>query len=287
MKQKQLKLTLAQIDCVLGELEPNLEKHYQAIEEAIEKKSELIIFPELSLTGYSLKDAVFQVAIRPDDDKLKKLRQLSKHIAIDVGLVEMSDKYEFFNTQLVFYNGEVIAKHRKVYLPTYSLFEEKRYFSAGTRFRAFDMPFGKIGLLVCEDMWHPNSALIQAHDGASIIIVSAAGVARGATQAEKPQNVMVWETLNRAMAVFTTSYIVFVNRVGVEDGILFWGGSEIIHPSGNSLVQAPYFQETNLHVDLNLVELKHARVNTQLLKEEKFDLIIHEFQRIAKINREY
>ncbi|MHB2156290.1 nitrilase-related carbon-nitrogen hydrolase [Calditrichota bacterium GD2] len=282
-----LKLTIAQQNCVLGELENNLEKHYQAIEEAIEHKSKLIVFPELSLTGYFLRDAVVEVALHIDDAKLNHLRDLSQHIAIDVGLVELSDKYEFFNTQVIFYQGEVIAMHRKVYLPTYSLFEEKRYFSSGTRIRAFDTPIGKLGLLICEDMWHPTSGLILAHDGASIIIVSAAGVARGVSEDDKPQNVRVWETLNRSMAVFTTSFIVFANRVGVEDGVPFWGGSEIIHPSGKSLIQAPYFKEFNLHCEIDLLELKHARVNTQLLKEENFDLLLYEFKRIAEQNRQY
>ena len=284
---ESLKLTIAQQNCVLADVERNLEKHYQAIEEAIEQKSQLIVFPELSLTGYFLRDAVFDVALHIEDAKFDRLRSLSQHIAIDVGLVELGDKFEFFNTQLIFYKGEVIARHRKVYLPTYSLFEEKRYFNAGTRIRAFDTPIGKLGLLICEDMWHPTSGLILAHDGASIIIVSAAGVARGITESEKPQNVQVWETLNRSMAVFTTSFIVFANRVGVEDGVPFWGGSEIIHPSGRSQIQAPYFKEFNLHTEINLLELKHARVNTQLLKEENFDLLQYEFKRIAEQNRHY
>jgi len=282
-----LKLTIAQQNCVLADVDRNLGKHYQAIEEAIEQKSQLIVFPELSLSGYFLRDAVMDVALHIDDKKLDKLRQLSEHIAIDVGLVELGNKFEFFNTQVVFYKGEIIARHRKVYLPTYSLFEEKRYFNAGTRIRAFDSPFGKIGLLICEDMWHPTSSLILAHDGASIIIVSAAGVARGINENEKPQNVQVWETLNHSMAVFTTSFIVFANRVGVEEGVTFWGGSEIIHPSGLSLVQAPYFEEFNLHAEINLLELKHARVNTQLLKEENFELLQYEFKRIAEQNKNY
>ncbi len=283
----RLKLTIAQQNCVLADLDRNLEKHYQAIEEAIDHKSQFIVFPELSLTGYFLRDAVVDMALQVNDAKLNKLRKLSDHIAINIGLVELGDKFEFFNTQLVFYKGEIIAHHRKVYLPTYSLFEEKRYFNAGTRIRAFDTPFGKIGLLICEDMWHPTSGLILAHDGASIIIVSAAGVARGSTQSDKPQNVQIWETLNRSMAVFTTSFIVFANRVGVEEGVTFWGGSEIIHPAGHALVQAPYFEEFNLHSEINLLELKHARVNTQLLKEENFELLQYEFKRIAEQNRNY
>ncbi len=284
---KSLKLTIAQMNCVLADVNKNLEKHYQAIEEAIEHNSQFIIFPELSLTGYFLRDAVVEVALHVEDEKFKKIRQLSNHIAIALGMVELSDKYEFFNTQIVFYKSEIIAHHRKVYLPTYSLFEEKRYFNAGTRIRAFDTPFGKLGFLICEDMWHPTSGLILAHDGASIIFVSAAGVARGMDQNEKPQNVQVWETLNRSMAVFTTSFIVFANRVGVEDGVPFWGGSEIIHPSGQSMIQAPYFKEVNLHSEINLLELKHARVNTQLLKEEKFELLQYEFNRLSEQKRQY
>jgi len=285
-KQK-LTIAISQINTVLGDYAGNMHKHLEYIEKAIEAKADVVLFPELSLTGYSLKDAVYDVAIGDRDDKLIPFLKLSKKITIIVGLVELSNRFEIFNTLLIFEEGSLIAKHRKVYLPTYGLFEEERYFSSGNRFRAFDSRFGRFGILICEDMWHPTSGVILAQDGASLIFVAAAGIARGMDAESKPENVMVWESLNRSLAISTTSYVIFANRVGVEDGLMFWGGSEVIEPSGSRLAKAGYFQEEQLIVQIDLLKLKHTRINTTLLSDEKLDVVIEELTRIKKERKEY
>lgn len=285
-KQK-LHIAISQINSVLGDYAANMQKHLEYIEKAIEAKADVVLFPELSLTGYSLKDAVYDVAITDRDDKLASFLKLSKQITIIVGLVELSHRFEIFNTLLIFEEGSLKSKHRKVYLPTYGLFEEERYFSSGNRFRAFDSRFGRFGILICEDMWHPTSGVILAQDGASLIFVAAAGIARGMDAESKPENVMVWESLNRSLAISTTSYVIFANRVGVEDGLMFWGGSEVIEPSGNRLAKAGYFQEEQLVVQIDLLKLKHARINTTLLSDEKLDVVIDELTRIKKERKEY
>ncbi len=287
-KQKNIKsIAIAQIPSVLGEVDKNLEYHYRYIEKAIEEQCELVIFPELSLSGYSLKDAVYDVALSVDDQKLDQLKTYSRKIDIALGMVELSDRFEIFNSLVYFQNGRLLTRHRKVYLPTYGLFEEKRYFSAGNRIRAFDANWERLGLLVCEDMWHPTSGIILAHDGAKIILVSSAGVARGLDESDKPENVHTWEVLNRALAITTTSYIIFANRVGVEDGLMFWGGSEIIDPHGRVTNKASYFNEEFVKAEIDLLKLKHARINTTLLSDEKVDMLVDEFSRIKKETREY
>lgn len=224
----KIKICIVQSNSILGDLDKNLDKHYENIEKAIEKKCDIVFFPELSLTGYSLKDAVSDVAITESDSKLDQLKKMSKDISIIVGFVELDKRFEIFNTLLFFEDGKLKSKHRKVYLPTYGLFEEERYFSAGNRFRAFDSKFGRFGLLICEDMWHPTSGVILAQDGASFLFVAAAGVARGIDQDSKPENVRVWEALNRSLAISTTSYMIFANRVGIEDGLMFWGDQRLL-----------------------------------------------------------
>ncbi|MBD3223252.1 MAG: hypothetical protein GF313_00870 [Caldithrix sp.] len=282
-----ISVAIAQTGSVLADLNKNLENHYALIEQAIEQKNDIIIFPELSLTGYSLKDAVYDVAITTKDKKLDQLKKFSQHINIIFGMVELSDRFEIFNSLLFLEDGHLLSKHRKVYLPTYGLFEEKRYFSAGNRLKAFDSKWGRIGLLICEDMWHPTSGIILAQDGATIIFVASAGVARGMDGQKKPGNVTTWEVLNRALGISTTSYIVFANRVGVEDGLMFWGGSEVIDPHGHEMNKAPLFTETLLETKLDLLKLKHARINTRLLSDEKLDVLVDEFNRIKKTTREY
>lgn len=285
-KQK-INITSAQIGNVLGDIDKNLETHYKHVEQAIDQKQDIIVFPELSLTGYSLKDAVYDVALAANDSKFDKLRKLSEHISILVGTVELNEQYEIFNSALYFEDGQLLTRHRKVYLPTYGVFEEKRYFSAGNRFRAFDCKFGRFGILVCEDMWHPTSGIIMSQDGASVIFVMTAGLARGMGEDEKPQNIRIWETLNRALAISTTSYIIFANRVGIEDGLIFWGGSEFIDPHGEVIKKAQYFETDQISTSIDFLKLKHARINTTLISDEKLNVVIDELSRIEANRKEY
>ena len=256
------------------------------IQQAKKEKADLVVFPELSLTGYSLKDAVYDVAMKNDDSFLKPIYEASKGIALSFGMVELTSNLQAKNTQLFLENGKLTAKHRKVYLPTYGVFEEKRYFSEGDRFRAFNSNLGRFGMLICEDMWHFSSTMILAQDGASVILCSSAGLLRSMQAKGKPDNIQVWENLNSSSAHNYTSYFVFCNRVGIEDGLIFWGGSEIVDPSGKVVTKAPYFEETLITGEINQKSLKHARIHTTLLSDEKMELVIDELQRIVKVNRE-
>jgi NAD+ synthase (glutamine-hydrolysing) len=284
---KNLKVALAQISCRLGDIEANIQKHLEYIEKAKAAKAELVMFPELSLTGYSLKDAVYDVALTVDDPILKPLYEASKDIAIAFGMVELTSRLEANNTHVFLEGGKLAARHRKVYLPTYGVFEEKRYFTPGNRFRAFDSKLGRFGMMICEDMWHPSSTMILALDGARALFVGAAGLFRGVRADARAENVEAWENLNRTSAQNYTSYFIFCNRVGVEDGLVFWGGSEIIDPHGKQVAKAPYFDEALLVHEIDWAVLKHARVHTTLLSDERIDLVVEELQRIARDSKEY
>ena len=287
MPKKKLKIALAQISSKLADIEANMDKHLDFIEKALAAKADIVLFPELSLTGYSLKDAVYDVAMNSDDAKLKPLYNASKNISICFGLVELTDQFEAKNTNLFLEDGRIVSRHRKVYLPTYGVFEEKRYFTCGNRFRAFNSKHGRFGILICEDMWHPSSTMILALDGALAIFVNSAGILRGVQNQPKPENIQVWENLNRTSAHIFTSYFIFCNKVGVEDGLLFWGGSEIIDPHGNQVDKAPYFEEHLLISEIDWLKIKHARIHTTLLSDEKVDIVMEELQRIALANKEY
>ena len=286
LKTEKIIIALAQIAPKLGDLKSNLEKHLHYIEKAKKEKAELVVFPELSLTGYSLKDAVYDVAMKNDDNFLKPIFEASKNIAVSFGMVELTRDLQAKNSQLFLENGKITSKHQKVYLPTYGVFEEKRYFSAGDRFNAFDSNLGRMGMLICEDMWHFSSTMILSQDGASVILCSSAGLLRSIQAKGKPDNIQVWENLNSSSAHNFTSYFVFCNRVGIEDGLIFWGGSEIIDPSGKIVVKAPYFDESMVIGEINQKSLKHARIHTTLLSDEKLELVIDELKRIIKQNRE-
>ena len=288
MKEKnKLKIAIAQISSKLANIDANLDKHLSYIEKAKEEKVDIIIFPELSLTGYSVKDAVYDVAMTCDDERLQNLYQASEKISICVGMVELTDNFEAKNTNLFLENGKMIARHRKVYLPTYGVYEEKRYFTPGNRFRAFDSQFGRFGMLICEDLWHPSSTSILTLDGALAIFVNSAGILRGVHEKDKPENIQIWENLNRTSAHLFTSYLIFCNRVGSEDGLMFWGGSEIVDPHGKLIVKAPYFEEDLIIAEIDWLKLKHARIHTTYLSDERLDIVTEELQRIAKAAKEY
>jgi len=227
------------------------------------------------------------VALNKDDTKLDKIRALSSKISICCGFAELGHRHELYNTQLFFEDGKLLTRHRKVYLPTYGVFEEGRYFSSGNRFQAFDSRLTRIGLLICEDIWHLSSGLILALDGASVILVSAAGLTRGTNKDSKPDNIKAWETLVKSISISTRSYTIFANRVGVEDGLVFWGGSEIVDPDGRAIAKADYYKEQLLVADIDMYKLKHARINTTLLSDEKLPVLIEEFSRLHKKNKEY
>lgn len=288
MKEKnKLKIALAQISSKLANVDANLEKHLSYIEKAKEEKVDIIIFPELSLTGYSVKDAVYDVAMTCDDERLQNLYRASEKISICVGMVELTDNFEAKNTNLFLENGKIVARHRKVYLPTYGVYEEKRYFTPGNRFRAFDSQFGRFGMLICEDLWHPSSTSILTLDGALAIFVNSAGILRGVHEKDKPENIQIWENLNRISAHLFTSYLIFCNRVGSEDGLMFWGGSEIVDPHGKLVVKAPYFEEDLIIAEIDWLKLKHARIHTTYLSDERLDIVTEELHRIAKAAKEY
>jgi predicted amidohydrolase len=283
----KIKIALAQISSRLADVPSNIEKHLEYIDKAISDGSDVIIFPELSLTGYSLKDAVYDVAMHVSDEILKPLIEKSHEIAIICGFVELTDSFEAKNTNLFLKDGKIVSRHRKVYLPTYGVFEEKRYFTPGNRFRAFDTDLGRFGMLICEDIWHPSSTMILALDGALAIFVNSAGILRGVQGQKKPENIQNWENLTRTSANVFTSYFVFCNKVGAEDGLIFWGGSEILDPHGKVIIKAPYYEEVIMSAEIDWLQLKNARLHSTMLSDARIDLVTEELNRIARSAKEY
>jgi len=227
-------VALCQISPVIADLEKNLAKHLDFIEKARARGADLALFPELSLTGYLLRDAVHEVALRLDDSKLDPLKEASRDISIAFGMVEESEDYLFYNSAIYLEKGQIVGSHRKVYLLTYGMFEEGRFFAPGNKVRAFDTRIGRMGMLICYDMWHAPMPLILAHDGALVILALSASPTRGVGTEEVADNTRVWELLNRFYAKTQGLYVVFSNLAGFEDGINFWGAPKWWNPGGNT-----------------------------------------------------
>ena len=217
---------VAQIAPALGDVEANLLHHRRAVERAAEAGVDILVFPELSLTGYRLKDTVPEVAATRSGPVFEELARLSRDVTILVGLVEETDEHHFYNAAVLFEAGRLVASHRKVYLPTYGMFDEQRYFARGHRVAALSTRFGRVAALICEDMLHPSAMTIAALDGAATTFVPSSSPARGVLGAgEIDAKGRHGELYNRTMARNTGVFVVYANRVGVEDGQTFWGGS--------------------------------------------------------------
>jgi predicted amidohydrolase len=283
-------LALAQIAPVLGDLAQNLALHEVKITESKAAGADLVIFPELSLTGYQLQDLAPEVAMRRTDPRLQALAKLtSGGPSAVVSFVESTDDHRLFAAAALLEGGEVRHVARKCYLPTYGLFDERRFLAAGDAIRATRAALGGsaasdvgIGIGVCEDFWHPTLPAILAQDGAELLINVAAGPARGAS-VDADQGLgsaASWGTLLRSTAALTTSYVAFTNRVGVDESLIFWGGSRVIGPDGVVLAEAPLFEEALLLVEIDLDEVARARSALPLLRDERLELTRREFDRI-------
>lgn len=276
-------IALAQIDCVLGDLSRNIKKHVEYIRKARDGGADLVVFPELSLTGYSVKDSNWDIALRPSDTQhLKPLRDESKDISVVVGCVEESEEFGIHNSALFLHDGTVRPVHRKIYLPTYGMFEEQRYFHRGHSVRAFESPVGRIGVLVCEDLWHLPLPYLLAQDEAQVIIGIAASPTRLSGEEEKIQNAQVNSEQHKAYARLLSSYVVFCNRVGYEDGVNFWGGSEVIAPNGEVIVQAAMFDEDIVFAEIKENEVRRSRRFSRHFLDDDIHLVQRELQRIIR-----
>jgi predicted amidohydrolase len=277
-------VTLAQIRPKLGCVADNLARIEERIHLAIADKSDLVIFPELALTGYFLKDLVPEVALRCDSSELLRLIELSRRISIAVGFVEVTDDYRFYNSALYLENGAIRHLHRKVYLPTYGLFDEQRYLAHGERFRAFDTKHGRMGILICEDAWHLSAPYILAMDGATTLICLSSSPARG-VEGESPASAQAWQKLTSTTAMFLNCRVLYCNRVGYEDGINFWGGSEYVAPSGESVVRGQLLQEDNIIAMLDDSSLRRERIFSPMLRDENLFVTMQELRRIERERR--
>jgi predicted amidohydrolase len=279
-----LKVALAQIAPRLGELDANLARHRELLDDARAKGAGLVVFPELGLTGYQLQDLASEVAIQLDDPRLAELAAATDGISAVVSFVEESADHRLFIAAALIEDGAIRHVHRKLFLPTYGLFDERRFFAAGDLLRASPSRLGVgVGIAICEDFWHLTVPQLLALDGAQILInvSSSPGRDLAATNEAGLGTASSWRTLMRTFAQLTTSIVIFCNRVGVDESISFWGGSEIIAPNGQALFSAPLFEEGLYTVDVPLADLRRERLALPLLRDERPELQVRELSRIV------
>jgi predicted amidohydrolase len=271
-------VAIAQFSPRIGLVERNLERHVELIDRAVEGGASMVVFPELSLTGYTLRDLTAEVAMRSTDPRLAPLVERSGRITIVAGGVEEGENFGMYNAAFLFEEGR-ITTHRKVYPPNYGLFEEQRYVLPGTRVAALDTRIGRIGILICEDIWHVSLPLLLALDGAQVIVVIAASPTRFTRQAGFNNDRTNAEN-NHAIARLLSTFLIYVNRTGYEDGVHFCGGSEIVSPYGEPLLKAPRMTEELLFAPLDFSLVRRARMESRHFLDERPEFLLSQLRRI-------
>lgn len=278
----KIKIALAQFNTKLGDVNANLEKHLEIIDQAQQQGADLLIFPELSLTGYALLDLAVDAAIRPheEDPVFNALLAVSQNLDLMVGFVHEDRRHRFYIASAYLAGGKIIHIHNKIYLPTYGMFDEGRFFAPGNSVRAFNTRFGRVGMLICEDFWHASLPYLLWLDGADLLLFASASPGRGLTHEPRLSSSEWVEHTNRAYAGLFTNFIAHANRIGYEDGLNFWGGSTIFDPNGNLVVRAADFESALTTAEIDLNQLHRSRARLPLLRDERTELVARELERI-------
>lgn len=273
---------LAQIYPKLADVQHNLNMHLEYVERAAAQHVDLLVFPELSLTGYQVQDLVSEVAIRThrDDPTFAALLDASRHMDIMVGFVHEDARNRFYTAAAYLSAGELVHVHHKLYLPTYGMFDESRFFDQGETARAFDTRFGRVGMLICEDFWHMSPAYLLWMDGADIMLFQSASPSRGLDTGDRLSGSRWVELVNQAYGSMFTNYVIHCNRVGYEDGKNFWGGSSVVDPNGEMILHGTYFDEALLTCQIDLNQLHRTRARLPLLRDERPQMVLRELDRI-------
>jgi len=256
-------IALGQISCRVGDKKHNIEAMKRQVKQAKKRRADLIAFPELVLTGYVVRDRAYELAEPvPNGPSVRQIEEIAmqEDIHIILGMIERSAKASAVLNNIALLIGPkgYIGKYQKMYLPTHSVFEEKRYFRPGYQTPVFETELGKLGMIICYDVYFPEVARLLSLKGAKLIVCISASpsVRRG-----------FFETLTTARAMENTVFVAFVNLAGIEDGLQFWGGSRIIAPSGSVISQAKYDEDDLITAKINYSEQKRVQAWVPTLRD--------------------
>ena len=282
-----MRIALAQIDCRLGNLPANLATHREMLAAARDRGVELAVFPELSLTGYRLRSDIHR-AMMDDAAFAEATTQLradgllpaGTHCA--VGYVELTRRATIHNTTAILTGEGTPFRHRKVYLPTYGMFEEERYMRPGDRFRTLDIMAAdgktwRVGVLCCEDAWHDSAWLIMQARGVDLVLVPSASPGRG-VDTERLGSQRSWHGILATQAELAGCWVAYCNRVGFEDDIHFWGGSAVFAPNGELAAEGTLLDPDLVIADIDKAAITRARLLAPLTADENWELTLRELR---------
>ena len=266
---RKINIAVAQIDCKVGDKKHNIDLMKKHAKQVRNKGADLLVFPELSLTGYLTRDLTYNLAEKIPGPSVNSLEQVARkeNLHMVFGMLEHSDKARgvLYNTAVLLDPKGFVGKYRKMQLPTHSVFEEKRYFRPGYQLPVFETDIGRLGLTICYDIFFPEISRLLRLKGAQLIIcISASPAVRR----------KFFEVLTAARAMENTVFLAYTNLVGIEDGLQFWGGSRIIAPSGHIIAQAKHDEEDLVTGEVDYSDLKRIETFVPTLRDlrpEYFD----------------
>jgi predicted amidohydrolase len=274
-----VRVAIAQCAPALGAFKRNIAMHQEWTAKARVAGAKLVIFPELSLTGYYLKDLAGELACAADDDALRPIAEASRDIDVCAGFVERGPDARLSIAQGYWSRGKLVHVHRKVYLPTYGIFDDGRYFGPGDRFDVFTSALGPAGSAICAGLWHVAVPYLYGATGATVVLSPASSPGRGVAEGGDLGTAESCRLMDRFYAQYLTLHVIFVNRVGIEDGIAFWGGSEVVAPDGTVVARAPDFAEALLIAEIDEHLVARERDRNPLIRDERPELVLAQLMR--------
>jgi predicted amidohydrolase len=271
---------LAQIDCLLGDVEANLRRAIEVVAEAKDEGADLVVFPELSLAGYALKEFSTDVAIDARSEPILSLAEEAGEMGVVVGFCEEGRGFHVYNSAAYLEGGSLLHLHRKLYLPNYRIYEERKHYNPGQSLRAFDTRLGRMAILICNDAWQPFVPFIAVQDGAQVLIIPANSGFYPYPELLNTKE--YWRDITRFYARMLESYVIFVNRIGEEENLVFLGYSHVVDTWGRVVAEGPGREEALITVDIDLGNVRRRRREVPLVKEARLALLSKELNRLAE-----
>ncbi len=280
--KRYLDVALVQMDCVLGDVDHNLERIHREIA-AHRDAADLIVFPELATTGYGIGSRFTETALHVDSAEVRALRDASTGTHVALGMSEETSSFNFYNAQVHLKDGALRHVHHKIYLPNYGIFEERKYFTPGRRYQTFEEDGWRFAPFVCGDAWNPALVHFAAAELAHVLVFSVNSPEGG--MGSRISSKEGWQRLSRFYAAVYGCYVIMVNRVGTEQGVRFWGESEVIDPFGRRVVASDGDDEEVLTARLDLDEVRTARTALHTIRDEDFGFLARRLADVTEVHR--
>ncbi len=278
---RRLRVSMAQINATVGDLEGNAAKIIERIREAESLGSDLVAFPELALTGYPPEDLVLRRGfVESNLETLNRVCEATRglHVTAIVGFVDYA--HDIFNSAAVIHDGTLAGAYHKQYLPNYGVFDEARYFRPGEGVQLFDIAGARVGVTICEDIWYSSGPMQDQCLAGAEVVVNINGSPFHAGKSQQREQMLATRAADNAVLTL------YCNLVGGQDHLIFDGGSTVYGPGGDLIARAPLFRENLLTVDLDVEEVRQTRLHDPRLRRlPQTEADLRSVSRETEVNR--